>query len=173
MRAAFAMGHKCSAPFEDAGGKATGVVRASLGACSSAADVSRLVEWLREAYTDRRVEEGARSVAWLKGRGGMNGKVDGPVDEDDEENEKAVKRVLQTQVVVSAAGPQSAVPVVRFEDESLEVVERPWAKKNGMAKKKLDDEMPAMRGHVKPGPWEHGRLDMSRTVVTVTQLRDQ
>ena len=50
MRAAYAHGHRCSRPTALVGGKATGVVRASLGAMSSVADVDALVAFLRDTY---------------------------------------------------------------------------------------------------------------------------
>ncbi|KAF2670020.1 PLP-dependent transferase [Microthyrium microscopicum] len=52
LRSAFAEGHTCSNPKETWVGKTTGVVRASLGACSSRADVAALSEFLREVYVD-------------------------------------------------------------------------------------------------------------------------
>jgi molybdenum cofactor sulfurtransferase len=53
LRAAREAGHSCSAPRETALGKPTGVVRVSLGACSSRADVVRLVDFLRAEFVDR------------------------------------------------------------------------------------------------------------------------
>lgn len=53
MRAAYAAGHRCTNPTQVMFGKATGVVRASLGGMSTAADVATLIEFLRSTYTDQ------------------------------------------------------------------------------------------------------------------------
>jgi molybdenum cofactor sulfurtransferase len=52
LRHAYAAGHRCSAPIEFSGGRTTGVVRVSLGACSSVAECEALVTFLRETYVD-------------------------------------------------------------------------------------------------------------------------
>jgi molybdenum cofactor sulfurtransferase len=52
MKAAFAAGHRCSKPTELVDGRATGVVRASLGAMSTASDVRALISFLRATYVD-------------------------------------------------------------------------------------------------------------------------
>ncbi|KJY00375.1 hypothetical protein TI39_contig332g00018 [Zymoseptoria brevis] len=52
MRAAFASGHRCSNPTQVMLGKATGVVRVSLGAMSTAADVRTMLEFLDEVYVN-------------------------------------------------------------------------------------------------------------------------
>jgi molybdenum cofactor sulfurtransferase len=56
LAAALRAGHSCSSPRELALGRPTGVVRVSLGACSSRADVLRLVGFLRSEFADRRAE---------------------------------------------------------------------------------------------------------------------
>ncbi|KAK6008213.1 hypothetical protein QM012_000116 [Aureobasidium pullulans] len=52
MKAAFASGHRCSNPTEIVNGKATGVVRVSLGGMSTASDIRALVSFLRASYVD-------------------------------------------------------------------------------------------------------------------------
>lgn len=52
MRAAFTSGHRCSNPTEIVGGKATGVVRVSLGGMSTASDIRALIAFLRASYVD-------------------------------------------------------------------------------------------------------------------------
>ncbi|KAI5249279.1 PLP-dependent transferase [Aureobasidium subglaciale] len=52
MRAAFASGHRCSNPTQIVGGKATGVVRVSLGGMSTASDIRALISFLRASYVD-------------------------------------------------------------------------------------------------------------------------
>lgn len=61
MRAAFAAGHRCSNPTQIVEGKATGVVRASLGAMSTASDVQGLLAFLRTTYTDNTVPKPLRT----------------------------------------------------------------------------------------------------------------
>ena len=55
--AAFEAGHRCSAPIQEVGGRATGIVRVSLGAMSSLGDVDRFVEWLTRKYLDVYVDD--------------------------------------------------------------------------------------------------------------------
>ncbi|KAL4874362.1 pyridoxal phosphate-dependent transferase [Aspergillus karnatakaensis] len=55
MRAAWDAGHRCSNPIQEVGGQATGIVRVSLGAMSTMADVEGFVEWLRRTYVDREI----------------------------------------------------------------------------------------------------------------------
>ncbi|KAH0371610.1 PLP-dependent transferase, partial [Aureobasidium melanogenum] len=52
MKAAFASGHRCSNPTEIVDGKATGVVRVSLGGMSTASDIRALISFLRALYVD-------------------------------------------------------------------------------------------------------------------------
>ena len=52
MRAAYAAGHRCSNPTQVMMGKATGVVRVSLGAMSSASDVRTLLRFLNDVYVE-------------------------------------------------------------------------------------------------------------------------
>lgn len=52
MKAAFAAGHRCSNPTQVVNGKATGVVRASLGAMSTAADVVGFLHFLANTYVN-------------------------------------------------------------------------------------------------------------------------
>lgn len=58
LREAFAYGHSCSSPQAEYSGKALGVVRVSLGAMSSDADIARLVQFVRETYVDRVYDSG-------------------------------------------------------------------------------------------------------------------
>lgn len=53
MRAAYASGHRCANPKQIVFGKATGVVRVSLGAMSVAADVTTFLDFLEEVYVDQ------------------------------------------------------------------------------------------------------------------------
>ena len=53
MRAAYAAGHRCTNPTQIMMGKATGVVRVSLGAMSTASDIRRLLQFLEEVYLER------------------------------------------------------------------------------------------------------------------------
>ncbi|TKX24812.1 molybdenum cofactor sulfurase [Elsinoe australis] len=53
MRRAYDEGHRCSNPVQVLMGKATGVVRASLGAHSIADDVDRFIRFLEENYVDK------------------------------------------------------------------------------------------------------------------------
>ncbi|PSK60306.1 Molybdenum cofactor sulfurase [Elsinoe australis] len=50
IRAGYAAGHRCSKPIEVVNGRQTGVVRASLGAMSSASDVVALLKSLHDTY---------------------------------------------------------------------------------------------------------------------------
>lgn len=52
MKAAFQAGHRCSHPTQVMLGKATGVVRASMGAMSTAADVTGFINFIKEVYLD-------------------------------------------------------------------------------------------------------------------------
>jgi molybdenum cofactor sulfurtransferase len=52
MKAAFAYGHRCSDPTELVDGKATGVIRVSLGGMSTASDVKALIDFLNISYAD-------------------------------------------------------------------------------------------------------------------------
>ncbi|KAM0723908.1 hypothetical protein Q7P37_000898 [Cladosporium fusiforme] len=56
MRAAYASGHRCSNPTQIMNGKATGVVRVSLGAMSLAQDVTTLLDFLEDVYIDQMPE---------------------------------------------------------------------------------------------------------------------
>ncbi|KAJ9659566.1 hypothetical protein H2201_007315 [Coniosporium apollinis] len=56
MKAAYTAGHRCSRPTQIVQGKLTGVVRASLGAMSTIADVERLVAFVTETYIQRRLD---------------------------------------------------------------------------------------------------------------------
>jgi len=62
MRAAYASGHRCSNPTQIMLGKPTGVVRVSLGAMSTASDVSILLNFLEETYVDRSVVSGPTAL---------------------------------------------------------------------------------------------------------------
>lgn len=53
MKAAYAAGHRCSNPTQIMLGKATGVVRASLGAMSTAADVQNFLKFIQEVYVGK------------------------------------------------------------------------------------------------------------------------
>ena len=53
MRAAYAHGHRCANPQQIVFGKATGVVRVSLGAMSIAADVQTFLDFLEDVYVDQ------------------------------------------------------------------------------------------------------------------------
>jgi molybdenum cofactor sulfurtransferase len=57
MRAAYAAGHRCANPKQIVFGKATGVVRVSLGAMSVAADVTTFLDFLEDVYVDQWPEE--------------------------------------------------------------------------------------------------------------------
>ncbi|KAL1306208.1 hypothetical protein AAFC00_004305 [Neodothiora populina] len=52
MRAAFQAGHRCSHPTQVMFGKATGVVRVSMGAMSTIADVDAFLDFIRDTYLD-------------------------------------------------------------------------------------------------------------------------
>ena len=53
MRAAYAGGHRCANPKQIVFGKATGVVRVSLGAMSVSSDVTTFLDFLEEVYVDQ------------------------------------------------------------------------------------------------------------------------
>ena len=53
MRAAYAAGHRCSKPIQNVLGKATGVVRVSLGAMNTAGDVLTLLHFLSKTYAEQ------------------------------------------------------------------------------------------------------------------------
>lgn len=53
MRAAYAAGHRCTNPTQIMFGRATGVVRVSLGAMSTAADVRTLLRFVEDVYVDK------------------------------------------------------------------------------------------------------------------------
>lgn len=53
MKAAWRAGHRCSDPIQEVHGQTTGIVRVSLGAMSTMADVKGFVEWLGRSYLDR------------------------------------------------------------------------------------------------------------------------
>lgn len=57
MRAAYAAGHRCTNPTQIMNGKATGVVRVSLGGMSLASDVTILLDFLEEVYVDQMATE--------------------------------------------------------------------------------------------------------------------
>jgi molybdenum cofactor sulfurtransferase len=61
MKAAYASGHRCSNPTQIMLGKATGVVRVSLGAMSTAGDVQTLIRFLEETYVETSIPRLARS----------------------------------------------------------------------------------------------------------------
>lgn len=53
MKAAYAAGHRCTNPTQIMFGRATGVVRVSLGAMSTAGDVRALIQFLEDVYVER------------------------------------------------------------------------------------------------------------------------
>jgi molybdenum cofactor sulfurtransferase len=53
MKAAWNAGHRCSDPIQEVYGQTTGIVRVSLGAMSTKADIDRFVDWLSRTYIDR------------------------------------------------------------------------------------------------------------------------
>jgi molybdenum cofactor sulfurtransferase len=57
MRAAYAHGHRCANPQQIVFGKATGVVRVSLGAMSIASDVQTFLDFLEDVYLDAHATE--------------------------------------------------------------------------------------------------------------------
>ncbi|KAI4777915.1 PLP-dependent transferase [Aureobasidium sp. EXF-3400] len=63
MKAAFASGHRCSNPTEIVDGKATGVVRVSLGGMSTASDIRALISFLRASYVDTTTQKTTTSLA--------------------------------------------------------------------------------------------------------------
>ena len=62
MRAAFAAGHRCSNPKQIVLGKATGVVRVSLGAMNISSDIQKFIQFLRDIYVDRVGEQKTQSA---------------------------------------------------------------------------------------------------------------
>ncbi|KAL3480908.1 pyridoxal phosphate-dependent transferase [Aspergillus californicus] len=52
MKAAWQAGHRCSNPIQEVSGQTTGVVRVSLGAMSTMADIDKFVDWLSRSYID-------------------------------------------------------------------------------------------------------------------------
>lgn len=66
MRAAYAAGHRCANPKQIVFGKATGVVRVSLGAMSVAADVQTFLDFLEDVYVDQWVETKVDTKEFLK-----------------------------------------------------------------------------------------------------------
>ncbi|KAL2862822.1 pyridoxal phosphate-dependent transferase [Aspergillus lucknowensis] len=52
MKAAWKAGHRCSNPIQEVYGQTTGIVRVSLGAMSTKADIDGFVEWLSRRYID-------------------------------------------------------------------------------------------------------------------------
>ena len=62
MRAAYAAGHRCTNPTQIMLGKATGVVRVSLGAMSTASDIVILLNFLEEMYLDRSAVSGPTAL---------------------------------------------------------------------------------------------------------------
>ncbi|KAL2802984.1 pyridoxal phosphate-dependent transferase [Aspergillus granulosus] len=56
MKAAWNAGHRCSDPIQEVYGQTTGVVRVSLGAMSTKADIHAFVEWLSRTYIDRDIK---------------------------------------------------------------------------------------------------------------------
>ncbi|KAK4968124.1 hypothetical protein LTR28_002169 [Elasticomyces elasticus] len=62
MKAAYASGHRCSHPTQTMNGKATGVVRASLGAMNISSDVTALLAFLAETYVDAEIPQVAETV---------------------------------------------------------------------------------------------------------------
>lgn len=63
MKAAYAAGHRCSNPTQVMLGKPTGVVRVSLGAMSTASDVSTLLNFLKEVYVSKTADPRAMTAA--------------------------------------------------------------------------------------------------------------
>ena len=55
MRAAYANGHRCSHPVQTMAGKATGVVRVSLGGMSTARDVQTFLDFVKRYYVNEDV----------------------------------------------------------------------------------------------------------------------
>ncbi|KAL4916153.1 pyridoxal phosphate-dependent transferase [Aspergillus aurantiobrunneus] len=78
MKAAWNAGHRCSDPIQEVYGQTTGIVRVSLGAMSTMADIEEFVKWLRRTYVDRYVsascsekpQESKSPVAMVKARAG-------------------------------------------------------------------------------------------------------
>lgn len=56
MRAAYANGHRCSHPVQNVAGKATGVVRVSLGGMSTAKDVQTFLNFVKRYYVNQDVK---------------------------------------------------------------------------------------------------------------------
>jgi len=88
MRAAYAAGHRCSKPTQTLQGKATGVVRVSLGAMSTLSDVRAFLEFLKEEYVERCDD------TWLAPEG-----IDSPESE-------ATTLEASTPICLTKAGPE-------------------------------------------------------------------
>lgn len=63
MKAAFAAGHRCTNPTQVMLGKPTGVVRVSLGAMSTASDVSILLQFIQDVYVSTKADERISTTA--------------------------------------------------------------------------------------------------------------
>lgn len=63
MKAAYAAGHRCSNPTQVMLGKPTGVVRVSLGAMSTASDVTTLLNFLKEVYVSKTADPRTMTAA--------------------------------------------------------------------------------------------------------------
>lgn len=63
MKAAYAAGHRCTHPIQVVLGKATGVVRVSLGAMSTAADVNILLRFIEDMYASTNADERISATA--------------------------------------------------------------------------------------------------------------
>ncbi|KAL4868009.1 hypothetical protein BDV12DRAFT_197721 [Aspergillus spectabilis] len=61
MKGAWDAGHRCSEPIQEVYGQTTGIVRVSLSAMSTMADVEGFVEWLGRRYLDRYRDVGPSS----------------------------------------------------------------------------------------------------------------
>lgn len=73
MRAAYAHGHRCANPQQVVFGKATGVVRVSLGAMSIASDVQTFLDFLEDVYVDQQATEPQMNAnEFLKSVGGRS-----------------------------------------------------------------------------------------------------
>ncbi|KAL5344021.1 pyridoxal phosphate-dependent transferase [Aspergillus crustosus] len=62
MQVAWMAGHRCSDPIQSVGGRTTGVVRVSLGAMSTMADVEGFVDWVGRRYINLGVLAGIYDV---------------------------------------------------------------------------------------------------------------
>ncbi|KZF19551.1 PLP-dependent transferase [Xylona heveae TC161] len=56
MQRAWNAGHRCSNPVQEIDGMPTGIIRVSLGAMSTIADVNGFVKWLKETYLDHSLD---------------------------------------------------------------------------------------------------------------------